>query len=110
MLLLVQRFGGIGILPPDLVLPAIGLIIGLTGLLHLAGGFMIGERIDRWPTGHPLLGLIELVLAVGLLLAPSRPGLVKALGAVWAFLSCAILAFDAWRAYRRWSASAPPAS
>jgi uncharacterized membrane protein HdeD (DUF308 family) len=107
-LVLAQRLGVVEILPPDLVLPAVGLVIGLTGVLHLMGGFLIGERIDRWPAGHLLLGLVELALAGVLLLAQARPGLMEAMAILWAFMSGSILAFDALRAHRRWSTPPRP--
>ena len=62
-----------GQIPPrDQVLMGLGLVVGLTGVLHLVGGFMVGERIDRWPAGHLLLGLLEIVLGAILLFAPVR--------------------------------------
>jgi len=94
-----------GQVPPlDLVLILLGVGIGLTGALHIAGGFMVGERIDRWPTGHILLGLLEVVLGAVLLFAPVRRELIDAAATVWAFTAGSVLAFDAVRAWRRWSA------
>jgi uncharacterized membrane protein HdeD (DUF308 family) len=107
LLVLGQRGGVIQIVPPDLVLPALGVAIGLTGVLHVVGGFMVGERIDRWPAGHLLLGLLELVLAGVLIIAPGLSGLTEVIAILWAFMSGSVLAFDALRAHRRWS-SVPP--
>ena len=90
--------------PRDQVLILLGVGIGLTGALHIAGGFMVGERIDRWPTGHILLGLLEVVLGAVLLFAPVRRELIDAAATVWAFTAGSVLAFDAVRAWRRWSA------
>ena len=65
---------------------------------------MVGERIDRLPTGHLLLGLLEIVLvAATLLVAPMRQGLIGAAAMAWAFTAGSILTFDAVRASRRWS-------
>jgi len=78
-------------------------VIGLIGVLHLAGGFMVGERLDRWPTGHLLLGLLEILVAGILLVTPTRQGLISLTAAVWAFSAGSVLALDAIRAHRRWS-------
>ena len=68
-----------GQIPPrDQVLMGLGLVIGLTGVLHLVGGFMVGERIDRWPAGHLLLGALEIALGAVLLFAPVRRELIDA--------------------------------
>ncbi len=97
-----------GQIPPrDQVLMGLGLAIGVTGVLHLVGGFMIGERIDRWPAGHLLLGLLEIILGVILLFAPAWRGLIDTAATIWAFAAGSVLAFDAIRAYRRWSAAVP---
>ena len=101
LVLLYALFGAAGP-PPAFVLTLLGLVIGLIGVLHLAGGFMVGERLDRWPTGHLLLGLLEILLAGILLVAPTRQGLISVAAAVWAFSAGSILALDATRAYRRW--------
>ena len=58
---------------------------------------MVGERIDRLPTGHLLLGLLEIVLAATLLVAPMRQGLIGAAAMAWAFTAGSILTFDAVR-------------
>lgn len=95
------------ILPLDLILPAFGLVILLTGALHLAGGFMVGELGDRWPTGHLLLGALEIILGLVLVLAPIRRELIDDIATLWAFLAGSLLLFDAYRAHRRWSAAVP---
>jgi uncharacterized membrane protein HdeD (DUF308 family) len=102
VLVLAQRVGGDRFIPSDLVLPVIGVALGLTGILHLAGGFMIGERIDQWPAGHVLLGLIEIVLGAVLVAAPSKLDLIAAAVVVWSFAAGSILTFDALRVHRRW--------
>jgi hypothetical protein len=88
--------------PAALIVAAVATVIGLTGVLHVTGGFMVGERLDRWPTGHLLLGLLELILAAVLLLAPYRLDLLDTVAAAWAFSAGSVLAFDALRARRRW--------
>jgi hypothetical protein len=94
---------GRDVVTPEVALMALGAVIGVTGVLHLSGGYLVGERMDRWPAGHMLLGIVELVLAGALLLAPARPGLAEVAAAAWAFGAGSVLAFDAVRARRRWS-------
>lgn len=101
---MVFGFAGGQFPPRDQVLMGLGLVIGLTGGLHVVGGFMVGERIDRWPAGHLLLGSLEIGLGAILLLAPVRRELIDAAATVWAVTAGSVLAFDAIRAYRRWLA------
>jgi hypothetical protein len=88
--------------PSNQVLVALGLVIGFTGAFHLVGGFMVGELIDRWPTGHVLLGLLEILLALLLILVPSQRNLLDWAATLWAFSAGSVLAFDTYRAWRRW--------
>lgn len=92
--------------PRDLVLMLMGLVIGLTGVLHVVGGFVVGERMDRWPTGHVLLGALEILLAIILLLAPFRRDLIDVTATVWAFTAGSVLALDAVHIRRRLSRTA----
>jgi len=42
----------------------------LTGLIHLLGGFRLGQKFGRrWSWGHEFLGLVEIVIAVLVLLS-----------------------------------------
>jgi uncharacterized membrane protein HdeD (DUF308 family) len=102
VLVLLHRVTGNQLVPPDLVLPLLGLVIGLTGVLHLAGGFMVGERGDRWPAGHLLVGALEILLGTLLILEPTRTDLIYDVATIWALLAGVLLAFDAYRAHRRW--------
>lgn len=99
---LIHTLGVASLVSPEQQLGTLGLVIGLTGVLHTIGGFMVGERIDRWPAGHLLLGAIEIILA-GVLLFGSSLALLEMVVTVWAFVSGSVLAFDAVRASRRWS-------
>jgi len=94
----------------DQILIVLGLVLGLTGALHLVGGFMVGELIDRWPAGHMLLGLLEIVLGVMLVVMPAPPERLDVVATLWAFSAGSVLAFDAFRAYRRWSSGHPAGS
>jgi len=107
---MVYAFAGGQIPPRDQVLMGLGLVVGITGVLHLVGGFMVGERIDRWPAGHLLLGLLEVVLGAILLFAPVRRELIDAAATIWSFTAGSVLAFDAIRAYRRWAGVTEPPS
>jgi hypothetical protein len=94
---------GRDVVASEVAVAALGAVIAVTGVLHLTGGYLVGERLDRWPAGHLLLGIQELVLAAALLLAPARTGLLEVAAAAWAFGAGSVLAFDAIRAHRRWS-------
>ena len=92
--------------PRELVLMMLGLAIGLTGVAHVVGGFVVGERTDRWPTGHVLLGVLEILLALILLLAPMHRDLIGLTATVWAFTAGTVLALDALHVRRRWGRTA----
>ena len=93
---------GAGYVPARLVVVLLAAVIGFTGLLHVLGGFIVGEQMDRWPTGHLVLGLLELVLTLVLLIAPTRRDLLDIAAAAWAFSAGSILAYDALQSRRRW--------
>ena len=62
--------------------------------------------MDRWPTGHVLLGALEILLAIILLLAPFRRDLIDVTATVWAFTAGSVLALDAVHIRRRLSRTA----
>ena len=74
------------------VMNLLGIIILLTGVLHVTTGLMVGRQALRGRTGlSTLLGVFEIVLGAGLLLTPitSQGPLPKGMyivGAIWALL------------------------
>jgi uncharacterized membrane protein HdeD (DUF308 family) len=103
-----------GIVGEDVLLSVIGLIIFLTGLMHIVGGFRTGPVETRtsgqirsrvWPRAWSwtafLLGLFEVVLGVILVVAPMNrgPGIYLA-ASVWALVGGTILLGDALRLRR----------
>ena len=93
------RNAGLGLLSEISVIYLLGLVILLTGVLHMAGGFRTGEdRARQWSWGSFLLGFFEMVLGAMLLIAPLERGPVIYLAAsVWAFLGGGMLIGDALR-------------
>jgi uncharacterized membrane protein HdeD (DUF308 family) len=97
-----------GIVGEDVLLSVIGLIILLTGLMHIVGGFRTGpvethllSQNRKWSWTAFLLGLFEVVLGVILVIAPMNrgPGVYFA-ASVWALLGGTILLGDAVRLRR----------
>jgi uncharacterized membrane protein HdeD (DUF308 family) len=103
-----------GIVGEDVLLSVIGLIILLTGLMHIFGGFRTGPVETRtygqirsrvWPRTWSwtafFLGLFEIVLGVILVIAPMErgPGIYLA-ASVWALVGGTILLGDAPRLRR----------
>lgn len=103
-----------GIVGEDILLSVIGLIILLTGLMHIFGGFRTGPvetrtygqiRSREWPRTWSwtafFLGLFEIVLGVILVIAPMNRGAgVYFAASVWALLGGTILIGDAVRQRR----------
>jgi uncharacterized membrane protein HdeD (DUF308 family) len=97
-----------GMVGEDVLLSLLGLIIFLTGLMHVFGGFRTGPQETslfsqkrRWSWTAFLLGLFEMVLGLLLVIAPLQRGPVVYFAAtVWALLGGFILIGDAVRKHR----------
>jgi uncharacterized membrane protein HdeD (DUF308 family) len=97
-----------GIVGEEILLSVVGLIILLTGLMHIFGGFRTGpvethllSQNRQWSWTAFLLGLFEIVLGVILVVAPMNRGPVIYFAAsVWALVGGTILIGDALRLRR----------
>jgi len=103
-----------GMVGEDVLLSVVGLIILLTGLMHIVGGFRTGpvethllsqNRTRMWSRAWSwtafLLGLFEIVLGVILVIAPMGRGpLIYFAASVWALVGGTILLGDAVRLRR----------
>ncbi len=103
-----------GMVGEDILLSVVGLIILLTGLMHIFGGFRTGpvethllsqNRTRMWSRAWSwtafLLGLFEMVLGLMLVIEPMGRGPVIYLAAsVWALLGGVILLGEAVRLRR----------
>src|SRR4051812_45444046 len=78
------------------LLAILGLVIALTGVAHLLGGFELADRSGRrWRPGVPL-GILELGLGTTLILTADRhDSLSTWLASAWALLGGAVLVSDA---------------
>jgi len=105
--MLSRRFT-VGMVGEDVLLSVVGLIIFLTGLMHIFGGFRTGpvethlfSQNRKWSWTAFLLGLFEIVLGVMLVVAPMDRGPVIYFAAsVWALVGGVILIGDAARQRR----------
>jgi uncharacterized membrane protein HdeD (DUF308 family) len=82
-----------------IIFAVLGIMIILTGFLHIFGGFRteLGER-RRWSWKSFLLGLFEIVLGVLLIVEPLEQGtFVYIAASVWALIGGLILVGDALR-------------
>jgi uncharacterized membrane protein HdeD (DUF308 family) len=84
------------------LLSILGVVIALTGLAHLLGGFEIADVSGRkWRPGVPL-GILEVGLGVTLVLTSGQSGAVSAwLASAWALLGGVVLVSDALVVRRR---------
>ena len=103
-----------GMIGEDVLLSVVGLIILLTGLMHIFGGFRTGPQETRtygqirsrvspraWSWTAFFLGLFEVVLGVILIVEPlGRGPVIYFAASVWALLGGAILISDAVRLRR----------
>lgn len=98
--------GGIGIATGAVVLVAnagttfllaiLGIVIALTGIAHLLGGFEIADVSGRrWRPGVPL-GILEIGLGATLVLTSEHSGSLSTwLASAWALVGGTVLLFDA---------------
>ena len=97
-----------GIVGEDVLLSVVGLIILLTGLMHIVGGFRTGpvethlfSQNRKWSWTAFLLGVFEIVLGLLLVIEPLERGPVIYFAAsVWSLVGGAILLSDAARLRR----------
>ena len=97
-----------GMVGEDVLLSVIGLIILLTGLMHILGGFRSGPEVShlfsenrKWSWTAFLLGVFEMVLGLLLVVEPlGRGPLVYFAASFWALVGGAILLGDAARQRR----------
>jgi uncharacterized membrane protein HdeD (DUF308 family) len=83
------------------LLSILGLVIVLTGIAHLLGGFELADVSGRlWRPGVPL-GILEVGLGATLILTSGQTGSVTTwLASVWALLGGVVLVTDALRIRR----------
>ena len=102
-LAMVGRELAAGYVPEDVLASVVGLIIVLTGILHISGGF----RQDHGSAGKRtftaiVLGLFEIVLGLMLVISPLERGpIVYVAAMVWALVGGLILLGDALNLRRR---------
>jgi uncharacterized membrane protein HdeD (DUF308 family) len=107
-LVAITRRAMFGLIDELVVLYLLGAVILLTGVLHAAGGFNVGESTGQrivWPVF--LLGVFEIVLGVLVLASPlDRGPVVHWIASIWALLGGVVLLAEALRqrARVRWSA------
>jgi uncharacterized membrane protein HdeD (DUF308 family) len=89
------------------LLAILGVVIALTGLAHLLGGYEIADVSGRqWRPGVPL-GILELGLGATLVLTSEHSGSLSAwLASAWALVGGSVLLLDAFAMRRRLSAVA----
>lgn len=83
-----------GFVGEDVLLSLIGLIVLLTGLMHIIGGFRAGPEVSnlfsqnrKWSWTAFILGVFEIVLGVILVIEPMGRGpLVYYVASVWALV------------------------
>lgn len=85
-----------------LVVSILGVVIALTGIAHVVGGFRVGKQALHGRTSLSImLGIFEFVLGVLLLLSPTLgTQLIYWIATVWAILGGILLLGDAYRQRR----------
>ena len=105
---MLSRLFATGFVGEDVLLSLTGLIILLTGLMHIVGGFRAGPEVSnlfsqnrKWSWTAFILGVFEIVLGVLLVIEPlGRGPLVYYVASVWALVGGVILIGNALRIRR----------
>ncbi len=105
--MLSRRFAT-GFVGEDVLISLIGLIILLTGFMHIVGGFRAGPEISnlfsqhrKWSWTAFILGIFEIVLGLMLVVEPMGRGpLLYTVASVWALAGGVILIGNALRLRR----------
>ena len=86
----------------DIIFSLLGVVVLLTGVLHIFGGFRVGEGVHRkWSLTAFLLGAFEVVLGVMLIVEPYGRSIYFYLAVViWALVGGFILITEAIRLRR----------
>jgi uncharacterized membrane protein HdeD (DUF308 family) len=89
----------------DVFTSVLGLVIALTGIIHIFGGFRTGPDLGRQQSWSALLlGIFEIILGLLLVGAPLERGTGIYLAAtVWALVGGFILIADAMAVRRSWN-------
>ena len=84
------------------LLAILGIVIALTGIAHLLGGFEIADESGRrWRPGVPL-GILEIGLGATLVLTSEHSGSLSTwLASAWALVGGTVLLLDAFAMRRR---------
>jgi uncharacterized membrane protein HdeD (DUF308 family) len=90
------------------LLSILGIVIALTGIVHLLGGFELADVSGRrWRPGVPL-GILEVGLGASLVLTSGESGSRSTwLASAWALLGGVVLVSDALRIRRRLTGESP---
>ena len=93
----------------DILFSLLGVVILLTGVLHIFGGFRVGEGVHRkWSLTAFLLGAFEIVLGIMLILEPyGRDTFFYMAVVIWALVGGFILITDAVRLRRVYQGEVP---
>jgi uncharacterized membrane protein HdeD (DUF308 family) len=85
-----------------LIVSTLGVVIALTGIAHVVGGFRVGKRALHGRTSLSImLGIFEFVLGVLVLLSPTlEPQFMYWAAIAWAILGGILLLGDAYRQRR----------
>jgi uncharacterized membrane protein HdeD (DUF308 family) len=88
-----------GTVSEGVAISALGILVLLTGIMHMIGGFRTGDAATRqWSRTSFLLGFFEFIMGVMLVLEPLQQGTLITLGAsIWAMIGGSILIGDALR-------------
>lgn len=91
------------------LLSILGVVIALTGIVHLLGGFELADMTRRrWRPGVPL-GILEIGLGATLVLTSGQTGSGATwIASAWAFLGGAVLVSDALRIRLTLKHASPP--
>lgn len=81
----------------NLLMGVLGVIILLTGILHVSGRMPVRHGPVKWTRSGLFLGIFEIVLGAVIVLADTMGPIINIIALIWAFLGGFVLIFDAWQ-------------
>lgn len=81
----------------NLLMSVLGVIIVLTGFLHVSGRMPVRHGPVRWTRSGLFLGIFEIALGLVMIFADTIGPFLNVMILIWAFLGGFVLIYDAWQ-------------
>lgn len=81
----------------DFMMTALGIVVLLTGILHISGRMPVRHGPLKWTRSGLFLGIFEIALGLVLVFDNHIGSFINLIALIWAFLGGFVLIIDAWQ-------------